>query len=510
MNEAASPGGFTRIVVRGVGLAGGGWVFGQAINLGIYLVLARLATPTEFGQLTAGAILVSFGVLVAGSGMGAALIQRRDRIEEAANTALLATLTAGVGFSLLALAAAPLVALFFDSSEIGWVAAAASGWILLRSASAVPDALMQRRFSFLRRTVVEPLGIVAFGATSITLVAAGLGVWGLVIGSTVQHLTMLIAAWSLARWRPQPRLASLPLWREMLGYGRHVIAAEMIRRTGGQARKALVGGFIGTAQLGQYSYSQRIAQKPHGLIVNAAGFVLFPAFSRISHDAARLRAGFLRALRTVSAIGMPIGFVLLPLGIPLAVLVFGEQWRLAGEAAAAMCAYIGFRSVVSVSVETCKAAGPPRGIVRVNAVSAVLTLALVAAAIPLGLVAVGAAISAGTVVTALYALRVVGGVVDLPARRLLGELWPPFVAASVMAATTFALEHFLVDAESHGTALGLVLVGGELIFALGSYLAALRILAPETIGELAEILRSVRARLAKRRSKRADVGAAPS
>src|SRR5918999_3230136 len=126
-------GGLTGIVVRGVSLAGAGWGFGQALNLAIYLVLARLATPEDFGELAAGAILVAFGGLIAESGMAAALIQRRDRVEEAANTALLATLAAGLGLSLLALGAAPLVGLFFDSSEIAYVAAAASGWILLRS-----------------------------------------------------------------------------------------------------------------------------------------------------------------------------------------------------------------------------------------------------------------------------------------------------------------------------------------------------------------------------------------
>src|SRR5918999_1013625 len=149
-------GGLTGTVVRGVSLAGAGWGFGQALNLAIYLVLARLATPTEFGQLSAGAILVAFGGLITGSGMAAALIQRRDRVEEGANTALVATVTAGVGLSLAALAAAPLIGLFFGSREIAYVAAAASGWIFLNSATAVPDALMQRRFSFLRRVVVGP------------------------------------------------------------------------------------------------------------------------------------------------------------------------------------------------------------------------------------------------------------------------------------------------------------------------------------------------------------------
>jgi O-antigen/teichoic acid export membrane protein len=492
-------GGLTGTVVRGVSLAGAGWGFGQALNLAIYLVLARLATPTEFGQLSAGAILVAFGGLITGSGMAAALIQRRDRVEEGANTALVATVTAGVGFSLAALAAAPLIGLFFGSREIAYVAAAASGWILLNSATAVPDALMQRRFSFLRRVVVEPLGIVVFGATAIATVASGLGVWGLVLGNTAQYLTMLVAAWVLAGWRPRLRLASFSLWREMIDYGRHVIAAELIRRAGGQGRKALIGAFIGTAPLGQYTYAQRISQKPHGLVVYAVAYVLFPAFSRISHDAARMRAAFLRALRWVALVGMPIGFVLLPLGTPLAVLVFGEPWRLAGQAAMAMCAYTGFRSLVSVSSEACKATGEPRALVRLNTISALLTLALVAAAIPLGLPAVGVAISLGTIYTAVLSLRIVGRIIDVPTRQMLAAIGPPLGAALVMALALLPLEAFVIEADARDTAPGLALLAGELALAAGIYLAVLRVSAPEMAREMASIARTLRDRISRRR-----------
>src|SRR5687767_1098048 len=163
--------GLTATVFRGTGLAGAGWVVGQVLNLGFYIALARLLTPEDFGQVAAGAIVVGVGELVANSGMVAALSQRRDRVEEAANTALIATLLGGLGLTLVALALAPLVGLFFDSGEITEIAAATSVWILLRCATNVPDAIMQRRFSFLRRVVVEPLGIVVFGATAVVLAA---------------------------------------------------------------------------------------------------------------------------------------------------------------------------------------------------------------------------------------------------------------------------------------------------------------------------------------------------
>lgn len=485
-------------VVRGFSLAAIGWIVGQVLNFGAYVALAHLATPQEFGQLAAGTIIVGFGNLFASSGMLAALIQRRDRVEEAANTALVATLAAGFALTIGALALAPLVGVFFDSEEIAEVAAATSVWILLRSATTVPDALMQRRFSFLRRTVVEPLGIIVFGVTSIVLVASGLGVWGLVIGNTAQRLVMVFAAWGLARWRPNLRLASFGLWREMIGFGRHVIASELVRTTSGQVTTALLGRFVGTAALGQFAYAARIAQKPLGIMVNAGSYVLYPAFSRIAADERRFRAAFLRSLRLFSAMAIPIGFVMLPLGEPFAVVVFGEPWRDAGYAAMAMFAYVGCRSLISLAGEAFKAAERPQILLRVSLLSAALGVASIVALLPFGLVGVAAAVSVASVGVTAYSIRAVAGVVGLPVARMVGEIWPAVAASVVMAAALLPVEHLVVDAAGRETALGLILLAGEVVAAAALYWGALAVFARPLARELLEITRRAARQLTAR------------
>lgn len=488
--------------MRGAGLAGGGWVVGQVMNFAFYLVLARLATPEDFGELAAGTILVIAGELFAESGMLAALIQRRDRVEEAANTALVATLAGGVVLSLVALALSPLVGLFFESDQVTEIAAATAVWILLRSATTVPDALMQRRFSFLRRVVVEPIGIVAFGVVSIVLVSEGLGVWGLVIGNTAQRLVMAISAWALAQWRPQPRLASVEMWRELVGFGRHVLASEILRRVGSQVRIALLGRFVGTAALGQYQYAARIAEKPLGIVVNAGSYVLFPAFSRISHDESRLRAAFTRALRWISVVAFPIGTIMLPLGVPFAVLLFGETWRDAGYAAMAMFAFVGGRAIVSVCSEVFKAAGRPEILPRMHAYSGGVNIAAMVALLPLGLVGVAAGISVSAIVIGAYALWRAAEVTSTAVTRLLREVWAPALAAMAMAGALFVLDRLLIESAGREVGIGLLLLAGEMLLGACLYLACLRLIAPSLGRAVLDAVREGPRRIRSRRQPR--------
>ncbi len=480
MNEPP-PESLTGRVLRGVGQAGSGFLLTQLITLATYLVLARLATPKDFGDWAAATVLVAVGLLFTESGMLSALIQRRTRIEEAANTALLATISAGIGVTLVALAAAPLIGAYFRSDRIGTVAAVVSGELLLRSMTVVPNAMLERRLAFLRRTIVEPLSAVAFAAAAIVACAHGLGVWGLLIGNYVQTGVDVAATWLLARWRPRPRLASVAMWRELVSYGRHVIAAGIVQRIADQADRLLVGRFVGASSLGQYQYAVRIAQVPYAATLSVASHVLFPAFARISEDPDRLRAAYFRSLRWVMVAALPVSLILLPLGEPITVLLFGDVWRPAGHALMAMCVFAGANSLLSVNLEGAKAVGRPDILAKVHLAMALATVGAMAALIaPFGLYGVAAGLSIGAAVGAAHASVSFTRAVSAPLGRMWAQVWPPAIAAVVMAAALFPVEHLLVHASEHGTVVGLVLLAAESLLGAVVYLAALAIVAPAT------------------------------
>ena len=68
-----------------------------------------------------------------------------------------------------------------------------------------------------------------------------------------------------------------------------------------------------------------------------------------------LAAAVLTALRWMAVIAFPTSLILLALGEPLTVLVFGAQWRPAGRAVAAMFAFSAGSVLASLASETWKA-----------------------------------------------------------------------------------------------------------------------------------------------------------
>lgn len=470
-----------------------GYGMSQALTLIAFLVLARLAAPEVFGEFAAASIVVGVGALLAESGMLAAVVQRGDRVEEAASTAAVSTLAAGVCFSLLALAAAPLIGLFFDSSRVGEVAAVMSGTLLLRNLSIAPEAVLLRRLSFFRRVVIEPVSVLAFAVAAIIAVDAGMGVWGLVVGQYAGAAADLVLSWAIVRWRPRLSLVSFGMWKELASYGRHVVGATIVLRLGDQVPVALLGRYAGEATLGQYRYAERVAVTPYAMILAAASYVLFPVFSRIQAEGERLRAAYRRSLRWICMLGFPLAFVMVPLGEPLVVLVFGEPWREAGQALPAICLYPALSPLVSLASEAFKAIGRPQLLLRMHVVTTAVGSAAMAALLGFDLVGVLAGISVGSAVGAGYSLRLARDQMGQSMSGMWAQIWPPLIASLVMAAALFPLEHSVLQAADRATGPGLLILSGELLISAGVYLAVLGMLARDTFGELATLRNGLRA-----------------
>jgi O-antigen/teichoic acid export membrane protein len=492
--------GLTGTVLRGITFSGSGVILARGITLVTYIVLARLITPTELGDFTAGTFVVGIGVLFGGSGMAAAVIHRPDRLEEAAATAVVATSVSGLLLTGVAVATAPLIGLVFDSDTAAAVAAATAGVLFLNSARVIPNALLQRRFSFLRRIVVQPAAALAFGVVAIIATSEGMGVWGLVAGQYAYAVIDFVLSWTLVRWRPQLRLGSVPMWRELIRYGRHVLAGSLVRRVGDRVPILAAGSFVGTAALGQFQYANRIVTTSYTLLGAGASYVVFPAFARIADDAARLRAAFLRSLRWMALVAMGLGLLLIPLGEPLAILVFGERWAQAGEAIVALALFVPGRAIASVTGEGFKGAGVPAERTRASVVGVVVgILVMVALVPPFGLIGVAVGVTADALANGLYSIHRAHRAVGMPLGEMVRRIAEPLAAGIPMVLLLFALERLVVDAASWSTVPGLALLAAEAAFGMFVYGVALSAISPAAAHDFKRLVRSFRDRKGARR-----------
>ena len=381
--------------------------------------------------------------------MGSALIQRNDRLEEAAATAFLSTFAAGLCLALFALALSPLVGLYFDSHEIGLLSAALSGVLLINAATVVPDALLRRRFSFMRLVIINPINAVVYGVAGVVTLAMGMGAWGLVIATYATCIARLAALWILNRWLPDLRKASWAMWRELARYARHVVLGEFIREFSVLTNIALVGRFLGVGPLGAYRAGWRLATEAVNPLV-ASAYVLLPAFARLAHDPIRLRQSVLRSVRLLAAVVIPVSVAVLVLGEEIGVTLLGEPWREAGRVLAGLAGVTLALGFIQPASEVFKAADRPDLLPRLVLISSVGSVVLMIAFLPFGATGVAVGVSIAFLLSAAYAWRQVGRVLGIPLRTLGGLLIGPTLASVGMAAALLVLLGYTPGAEDSG------------------------------------------------------------
>jgi O-antigen/teichoic acid export membrane protein len=471
--------GYGRIAKRGglIGLLGFG--SGQLVNLATYVALAHVISPAQLGVFAAGSLVSGVGLLFAESGMLAALVTRQTRFDQAANTAFLWNIISGGGLTLIALALAPLVGVVFRSQRAGDVAAVMSGILWLRALSVVPDAVLQRRLSFLRRIIIDPLAMVAFGVVALSTTSAGAGVWGLVMGSYALIAIRTIGMWAFAHWKPHPRAASRALWRELIAFSRSVLLSEAVRHFVASFDVLLIGRFSGPSALGQYRYGLRVAGQPGAAWVGAGAYVLLPVLARFADDGPRLRASCLKVFRLMGVLLFPLTLGISALGPTITTLVFGREWRTAGWALMALAGVSIGESVVSVASEAFKVVGRPTELPKVHGLSALVIAGCMLALLPAGMIGVAGGLSIGSCVVAGYAIRRMQVVVGLPAHAVLRALVPPLLVAAGASGIGFLVETNVVHANLRGTAGGLLALSAELLGIWAIYAVALSTIEPE-------------------------------
>ena len=415
------------------------------------------------------------------------------------------TLGTGALMTLLALAAAPVIGHVFDSRTAGVVAAAMSGGVLLHSLTNVPEALLQREFSVRRRLIVGPAVAAAFAAVSVSAAALGLGVWSMVLGSYASSLVWVLTLWWICDWRPRRGRPSYRLWRELAGFGFPLVLGMSADRAQKAVQAVVTGSALGTRDLGLQRYGERMARIPVMGLVQVSSISLFPAFSRLARDRRRFQTSYLHALRLAVVGAAAVSAMVVAVGVPLVVLVLGEEWRGAGYALVAMAGLALGKSAMTVGEEAIKGAGRTRLLHRCTLTETTLSVVLLLVLIrPLGLVGVGLSISLTAMVLGVVVAALAGPVVGVSARQTLGATAPTIASALLGCAVVTPLEHLVLHSDQRGAwGLGFILLDGVVFLLV--YVAALRILAPASFRDLASLVAALWRRVGPGRRTARDV-----
>jgi lipopolysaccharide exporter len=449
--------------MRGMLWAYGSYVGGRALVLVSTAILARLLGPHQFGLVALALVFIAFLETLSDLGLTQALIiQDEDGLDDQADTVWLTSV--GIGFLLAVAIGAlgPLAASFFHQHELVVLMPVLGLNQLLRSLGSTHYALAQKGLRFSARSASEFADVMVRALTGIALAVAGAGAWSLVVGYLVGTVAMVITLWWLVPWRPRLRFRTRYL-RGMVGFGGALTGVGILGAVLGSADDLIVGRRLGTSALGLYGMAYRL---PELLIINmslVAGQVLFPAMATVPRE--DLPDAFLRSLRYILIVGLPLAVWLGVLAEPIVVALFGPKWHGAGPAMRVMALWTLMAPIAVIIGTAYKALGRADILLKIGIPQAIALVGAILLVVEHGIVAVAACQAAVSIVFNIVGSFIASRMLHVRMRSILVASWPPVAASLGVMAAIIPIERAVQSpwpAVALGSAVALVVYAGLL------------------------------------------------
>lgn len=309
-------------------ITGAAWTVGirwgeRMLGLVSTLILARLLVPQDFGVVAMAYTVIGLVDVMFDFGVHVALIQNNRASDDDFNTAwtvrLLQSAVAAAGVLVLG----PATATFYGDDRLVAVMGVLAVATLLPGLENIGVVSFQKELRFSREFVFvggrKLLGFVVTIALALWLRSY----WALVVGTVVGRVGGVALSYALHPFRPRPTLRAL---RPLLSVSTWVLAGNVGAYLGSRVDKFVVGRRAGADTMGAYTVADELAALPTTELLAPIGRVLFPAFSLMRDEPARLRDAFRTAFGVQCMVAMPAAIGMAVLAEDIVHVLLGPRW----------------------------------------------------------------------------------------------------------------------------------------------------------------------------------------
>lgn len=290
-------------------------------------LLARLLTPTQFGDFGISAMVLAFAEIFTETGINVFLVQQEDEasIHHYLNTAWVISIIRGFFIATLVILISLPVSHFFQNDASRSLILLIALVPLIRGFINPATVKFQKHLKFNQEFYFRTLISLADAAVALTIAFVykspiGL-IWGLIAGAVVEVIASLILV------HPTPKfVVNKQQVKDILQSGKWVTGAGIAAYFAGKGPDISIGKLLSTQSLGVFQMAYKFSVMFVDELIEMVNRVAFPVYTRIQGDRARLKKAFLRTYFSfISSVSILMLLVAL-CAQPIVTIVLGPGW----------------------------------------------------------------------------------------------------------------------------------------------------------------------------------------
>lgn len=289
-----------------------------------YVVFAKLLSPTDFGLVGFGLLIINFFPMVIDNSLGLALMRYPEQDDTILSTVFALNVALAVAAVLLLCVVSPFAGAFLHDRRVVLILPILSSQLLLNALCSVQMASARRRFRYRQLAPVRLIASVS-SLVGLPLALWGYGYWSLLASSIASALGQMIAAQLLLGWSPKLQF-DREVARSVFSFGSWV-AVDM-----GVTWMVMSGGgfflafYLGAHDLGLFRLSDRVDTYFLGAMLNPLIPVLYASFCEVAAEPGASWRVFERSVKVLTPLSLGAAGLVIVAARPLAGML-SAQWQ---------------------------------------------------------------------------------------------------------------------------------------------------------------------------------------
>ena len=396
-------------------------------------ILGRLLGPEEFGLVGIALLTIQFMATFTHTGFASALIQQPVLKDKDISTAWWVLLGRGTFIAVVLFLLSPWIAALFKEPRAIPVLQAFGGIQFLLAFTSIGIVLLSKSMEFHKLFKYEAWSSGVELVVAVIIALWYRNVWALVGGVLAGTVVRVVLSYVMYPYYPRFTFdvrSAINLFK----FGQWLLFGAVMFYLFSRAADAMSGIMFGAAALGIYQMASRFGMMATNQMGDLFLGAMFPAYSLIQNDPAKLKQTFLKVLQVSSFVLFPVTLLMILTVAPLLPVLLGAKW--AGVVSLVPGVALGglIQALLRAGTPLFVATGKPRLQFTMDAASAVGVLVCI---YPLskyyGLVGLAWSYAAGTALGLPLWWRLVKSQSGLSDRELIVSIYPTVIATAISA-----------------------------------------------------------------------------
>lgn len=297
----------------------------QLVTFIVSIVLARILLPEDYGKIALITIFTTILQVFVDSGLGTALIQKKDADELDFSSVFYFNLVMCIILYIFMFIGAPTISQFYNDNSLTPIIRVISITILISGVKGIQQSYVSKNLLFKRFFYATIGGTIFSAIVGITLAYLGYGVWAIVAQQLTNTSIDTLILWITVKWRPIKRFSWIRL-KVLLSFGWRMLASSLLDTVYNNMRSLVIGKMYSSSDLALYNQGNQFPNVIVNNINSSIDSVLLPTLAREQDDSIRLKNMTRRAIKISTYIMAPIMMGLAFCSESIVKIVLTDKW----------------------------------------------------------------------------------------------------------------------------------------------------------------------------------------